>query len=428
MKKILILLAFVASLFAEDAAIEVVNRGMVLPRILVQDATMNFSNSDVKARFSRMVTGDLMVGSSFEVIEGTENVAYDAPLGAEISAKNPEFVLRYELSGGTNDINMRVKLLEVKSNAVKFEANYSQASVAKWPFLSHRAVADIARNLNLSPIEWMDKSIIISQYTNPGASRIIVADYTLTYQNTIISGGLNIFPKWANDAQSAFYYTTNEKGKATLYRYDLASGAKERITSSGGMLVASDVSRDGRKLLLTMAPADQSDIFLYDLNTRSAKRITSYSGIDVNGNFVDGDSRVVFVSDRMGNPNVFATGLNGGAVEQLVYHGKNNSSVSTWENYIVYSSRESGAEFSQRTFNLYLISTKSDYIRQLTASGVNTFPRFSSDGGSIVYIKDAGSQSAVGIIRVNENKSFSFPLNIGRLQSIDWQSLVLEFQ
>ena len=420
MKKILVLLAFVASLFAEDTAIEVVNRGMVLPKILIEDATVNFSNSDVKSRFSRMIAGDLMVGSAFEVIEGAQATTYDAPLSAEAAAKSPEFVLRYELSGGVNDINMRVKLIEVKSNSTKFEANYAQGSVPKWPFLSHRAVADIARNLNLSPIEWMDKSIIIAQYTNPGASRIIVADYTLTYQNVVLSGGLNIFPKWANDAQSAFYYTTTEKGKPTLYKFDLASGAKERITSSYGMIVASDVSRDGRKLLLTMAPADQSDIFLYDLNTRSAKRITSYSGIDVNGNFVDNDSRVVFVSDRMGNPNVFATGLNGGAVEQLVYHGKNNSSVSTWENYIVYSSRESGAEYSQRTFNLYLISTKSDYIRQLTASGVNTFPRFSSDGGSIVYIKDAGSQSAVGIIRVNENKSFSFPLNIGKLQSIDW--------
>ena len=418
MKKILVLLAFIASLFAEDNAIEVVNRGMVLPRILIQDATTNFSNGDIKARFSRMIAGDLLVGSAFEVIEGTENASYDAPLGAEASAKNPEFVLRYELNGGTNDINMRVKLIEVKSNSTKFEANYAQGNVAKWPFLSHRAVADMARNLNLSPIEWMDKSIIISQYTTPGASRIIVADYTLTYQNPVLSGGLNIFPKWANDAQSAFYYTTYEKGMPTLYRFDLTSGAKERITSSTGMIVASDVSKDGRKLLLTMAPDDQSDIFLYDLNTRSTKRITSYSGIDVNGNFVENDSRVVFVSDRMGNPNVFATGINGGAVEQLVYHGKNNSSVSTWENYIVYSSRESGV--GQRTFNLYLISTKSDYIRQLTATGVNTFPRFSSDGGSIVYIKDAGSQSAVGIIRVNENKSFSFPLNIGKLQSIDW--------
>lgn len=104
----------------------------------------------------------------------------------------------------------------------------------------------------------------------------------------------------------------------------------------------------------------------------------------------------------------------------MVFHGKNNNSVSTYQNYVVYSSRESVGDYSAKTFNLYLISTKSDYIRQLTSGGVNTYPRFSSDGGSIVFIKNAGNESAVGIIRVNENKSFQFPLRIGKLQSIDW--------
>ena len=122
----------------------------------------------------------------------------------QIAAKAPQFVLRYALSGGSSDINLHIKLLNVADGAVRFEANYGQKDLAKWPFISHRAVADIARTLNLSPIEWMDKSIIISQYTSPGASRIIIADYTLTYQNTIISGGLNIFPKWANAQQVHF--------------------------------------------------------------------------------------------------------------------------------------------------------------------------------------------------------------------------------
>lgn len=180
------------------------------------------------------------------------------------------------------------------------------------------------------------------------------------------------------------------------------------------MLVASDVSSDGTKLLITDAPEDQADIFLYDLRSGSKKRITNYPGIDVSGNFVDGDSGVVFVSDRLGYPNVFATNINGGSVEQMVYHGRNNNSISTNGSYIVYASRE-----PDRSFNLYLISTQTDYIRQLTADGKNLFPRFSSDGGSVLFIKE-GAQSSVGIIRVNENKSFQFPLKVGRIQSIDW--------
>ena len=37
------------------------------------------------------------------------------------------------------------------------------------------------------------------------------------------------------------------------------------------MVVCSDVSKDGKKLLLTMAPKDQTDIYLYDLQTKECK-------------------------------------------------------------------------------------------------------------------------------------------------------------
>ncbi|WP_419250170.1 Tol-Pal system protein TolB [Campylobacter fetus] len=421
MRKLFLLIAFCIGLSAADATIEVVNKGLVLPRIVVQDATTNFANNTLKNRFFKLMIGDLKVGSSFEVIEDYYTSSYDGDFRTNLANdKNPELILRYALGVEGNGLTLKVKLLNAKNGSVRFEGTFSQAELAKFPFLAHKSIATIARNLNLSPIDWMDKSIIISQYTSPGKSNIIVADYTLTYQKVILSGGLNIFPKWANKDQSAFYYTTYINLVPTLYKYDLATGKKTKITQSGGMLVTSDVSSDGTKVLLTMAPDDQSDIYIYDTTTKKKSRITDFKGIDVNGNFVDNDTRVVFVSDRLGYPNIFATSINGGAVEQMVFHGKNNNSVSTYQNYVVYSSRESVGDYSAKTFNLYLISTKSDYIRQLTSGGVNTYPRFSSDGGSIVFIKNAGNESAVGIIRVNENKSFQFPLRIGKLQSIDW--------
>ena len=104
----------------------------------------------------------------------------------------------------------------------------------------------------------------------------------------------------------------------------------------------------------------------------------------------------------------------------MVYHGKNNSQASTHGNYIVYSSRETKNEFGYNTFNLYLISTKSDMIRRLTVNGANKFPKFSSDGESIMFTKSSKNKSYLGIIRLNYNKSFLFKLKSGKLQSIDW--------
>ena len=418
MKKLFLLLAICLGLFAKGATIDVVNKGLVLPKIIVQDATKDFANRALQDKFFKLVVGDLKVGSAFDVSDKYYTSGFDD--SAIISAEQrADLIYRYALTQIGDQLSLKLKVLNTKTNQVRFSGEYTQ-SVDKFVFLAHKSIADMARNLNLSPIDWMDKSIIFSQYTAPGKSNIVVADYTLTYQKIVVSGGLNIFPKWANKDQNAFYYTTYIKSVPTLYKFDLNTNRKNKITQSGGMIVASDVSQDGTKLLLTMAPNDQSDIYLYDTINKSLKRVTTFSGIDVNGNFVDNDSRVVFVSDRLGYPNVFATSINGGAVEQMVFHGKNNNSISTFENYVVYSSRESVNEYAQKTFNLYLISTKSDYVRQLTADGVNTYPRFSSDGGSIVFIKSIGDSSAVGIIRVNENRSFQFPLRIGKLQSIDW--------
>ena len=418
MKKIFLLLSICVGLFSADATIDVINKGLVLPKIIVQDATKGFANKAMQDKFFKLVVGDLKVGSAFEVSDKYYTSGFDD--SAIINAdERADLIYRYSLTQLGNKLNLKFKIINVKTKQIRYNNEYTQ-SADKFVFLAHKSMVDMARNLNLSPVDWMDKSIIFSQYTSPGKSNIVVADYTLTYQKVIVRGGLNIFPKWANEDQSAFYYTSYINSIPTLYKFNLNNMHKTKITQSNGMIAASDVSKDGNKILLTMAPNDQSDIYLYDTVNKKFTRVTTFSGIDVNGNFIDNDSRVVFVSDRLGYPNIFATSVDGGAVEQMVFHGKNNNSISTFKNYIVYSSRESVNEYAQKTFNLYLISTKSDYIRQLTAGGINTYPRFSSDGGSIIFIKNLDGSSAVGIIRVNENRIFQFPLKIGKLQSIDW--------
>ena len=168
-----------------------------------------------------------------------------------------------------------------------------------------------------------------------------------------------------------------------------------------------------------MAPKGQPDIYLFDVATNKYKRVTSYSGIDVNGQFM-GKDKIIFISNRLGYPNVFSKQITTNEVEQMVYYGKSNSACSVNGEYIVYKARETSNAFSKNTFNLHLISTKTDFIRRLTAIGVNEFPRFSKDGDAILFIKNYKAQSSIGIIRLNHNKNYLFPLKYGRVQSMDW--------
>ncbi|KAA6224616.1 MULTISPECIES: Tol-Pal system protein TolB [unclassified Campylobacter] len=403
MKKILILcLLCLGIVYAEDPVIEVINKGVALPKIIVKDNSNALNDGNLKRSFYNILVNDLKVSSNFEVVsEGSESTNY---------------TFEYELTKNGKGLNLNVVIKA--GGAQKSNQNYSVNNVELYPFLSHKSVKDSVGFLGLAPVEWMDHKILIARTAGSKKSQIIMADYTLTYQKVIVDGGLNLFPKWANVEQTAFFYTAYDHDMPTLYRYDLTNNRATKILSSGGMVVASDVSNDGKKVLITMAPKDQPDVYLYDLNTKKVSQLTNYGGIDVNGNFIGEDeSRIVFVSERLGYPNIFMQGLNSKSAEQVVFHGKNNSAVSTYKDFLVYSSREPN---QSGVFNIYLMSIKSDYIRQLTANGKNLFPRFSSDGGSIVFIKHLGAQSALGVIRVNANKTFYFPLKVGKIQSIDW--------
>ena len=425
MKKIYLLLFCISFAFAEpiDATLEVVKKFGNLPNILVQNTGKDYSQREYSQRIFKMLIADLKVTGHFATQESPEVVSSAMVLNFDEYRKSKiDLIARVNAEITKENLEARLQLYDANTGLLALSKEYRSANAESYPFLAHKMAIDINDYIKAPKVDWMERMVNLSHYTKPGESEILTSDYTLTYKKQLISGGLNIFPKWANESQTAFYYT-KYLDKPTLFKFDLTNGQNHKILESNGMLVASDVSSDSTKLLLTMAPDEQADIFLYDVPSKQITKLTKYSGIDVSGNFIEDEKRVMFISDRLGYPNVFAIPLSGevsGAVEQMVYHGRNNNAASAYGNYIVYSSRETSDEFNRNTFNLYLVSTKSDFIRRLSANGVNQLPRFSKDGETIMYIKHEGNQSALGIIRLNYNKTLLFPLSGSTIQSMDW--------
>jgi len=414
-------LFFINYLFAIDATMEIVKKAHNLPTINVA-VSADSKNKKISQKIKNVIAQDLAVSGHFNVSNLNKSIAFqDTPNNKLMKENSIDLYLNIQIQQSAFDgMTLNVKLFDVNSNALVLNKSFSSTKEDRYPFLAHRTSISVNDYLKAPSIAWMDKFVIFSRYLTAKKSEIVISDYTLTYQKVIVKGGLNIFPKWANKSQESFYYTTYNKALPTVMKANLYTGKKEQILKSDGMIVTSDVSEDGKKLLLTMSPNGQPDIYMYDIEKKVKTKITKYNGIDVSGNFVENDTKVVFVSDRLKYPNIFAKKINQRGVERLVYHGRNNSSASSYKDYIVYTSREGNNEFSKGSFNLYLISTKSDFIRRLTTTGRNQFPKFSSDGESILFIKTFKGKSSLGIIRINYNKSFLFPLKTGKLQSIDW--------
>jgi len=421
MLKIVLFFIFFEFAFSIDATMEIVKNKSNLPTISVVSATDTHKEQFINTKLLKLIQKDFEVSSHFNenqiIVETKFN---ERPKYKILKDNGIDLYLVFQVTkDNKNRYIINTKLYDVNSNSMVLNKSYATSTFDRYPFLAHKIAININKYLNAPSIDWMDKFVIFSRYLDSKTSEIVIADYTLTYQKVVVKGGLNIFPKWASSKQNAFYYTSYKGLTPALMKQNLYTNRVDTILKSDGMIVCSDVSDDGKKLVLTMAPNSQPDIYVYDTQSRIKTRITKYSGIDVGGSFVENDSKIVFVSDRLKYPNIFAKKIGQNGVERMIYHGKNNSQCTTSNDYIVYSSRETDNEFGANVFNLYLISTKSDYVRRLTTNGRNQFPKFSSNGESILFIKTI-DKSYLGIIRVNYNKSFLFPLKSGKLQSIDW--------
>jgi TolB protein len=415
--KFLLVILFIFSLsHANDATIEVIKKVESLPTLAVEDSSVSYDNT-FRLKFFKSLVADLNVISLFNV-DRHHRITHYHDTNVVVENKDMDYVLRYKMfedDGGA--LNIDLKLISADNAVLSKKYRISRKNV--YMFVSHTIAYDINEFMGAKSVEWMKRRVVFSRVVAPKETEIVIADYTLAYQHTVIKGGFNIFPKWANKSQNAFYYTSLDSEKPILKYVNIQTGESKAIISSDGMMVCSDVSDDSKKLLLTMAPNGQPDIYLYDVETFKTKKLTSYGGIDVNGQFMDSNT-IIFISGRLGYPNVFSKKIDSKSVEQMVYYGKSNASCSSHGEYIVYKARESSNAFSANTFNLHLISTKTDFIRRLTATGVNEFPRFSKDGDAILFIKNYKAQSSVGIIRLNQNKNYLFPLKYGKLQSMDW--------
>jgi len=416
MKVLLVLFLFFNFAYAGDATIEVVKKVDSMPSIAVEDSSISY-NDTFKLKFFKSLIADLNVISIFNVDRHHRVTPYNDS-DVLVANKDMNYVLRYKMFEDDNGaLNVNLKLLD-RDNEV-LSKNYRVSKKEIYMFVSHAIAYDINKFMDGESVEWMKRKVILSRIVAPKKSEIIIADYTLAYQHTIVKGGFNIFPKWANRAQNSFYYTSLDSDVPTLKYVDVKSATVRNIISSDGMMICSDVSYDGKTLLLTMAKNGQPDIYTYNTESKKYKRETTYGGIDVNAQFMD-KNRIIFISSRLGYPNVFSERLETKEVEQMVYYGHSNSACSSNGEYIVYKARETSNAFDKNTFNLHLISMKTDFIRRLTATGINEFPRFSRDGDAILFIKNYKNQSSIGIIRLNHNKNYLFPLKYGKVQSMDW--------
>lgn len=147
MKKIVaIFLVFLGSLWAEDPVIDVVNSGVVLPKIIVKDNS-NLSDENLKKSFYNIIVNDLKVSSNFEVVAN--------------ATETSNYTFEYTLNKNGNTLSLNVKIKAGGSD--KSEQTYTLNGLEQYPFLAHKSVKASVNALGLAPVDWMDHKILIAR-------------------------------------------------------------------------------------------------------------------------------------------------------------------------------------------------------------------------------------------------------------------------
>lgn len=405
-------------LFAIDATLEIVKNGNKIPYIVVE--RLDSENADFGTKVLKMLVADLKVSGHFQADDGGVNKSLEVNY-KDYAEKKVDLLAQIKVAKSSNTLTATLSFYDINTSKHIFTKTYTENDIKRFPFLAHNMTIDINSYIKAPSIQWMQRLVVLSRYVGSGSSEILICDYTLTYQKVVVKGGLNIFPKWADSKQESIYYTKYLE-VPTIVKHNLATGQIEQLVGSEGVAIVTDVSKNGENLILSLSPTALSDLYIFNTKSKNLRRLTNYSGIDVDGKFVNDEKEIIFVSDRLGYPNIFMMRLDGGGTEQVVLHGRNNSAITSNGKYAVYTSRETNNEFGGNTFNLYLISLApgSNYIRRLTANGKNQMPKYSSDGGSVMYLKHYKNQSALGIIRIDYNANYFFPLSKMKIQAFDW--------
>lgn len=192
-------------------------------------------------------------------------------------------------------------------------------------------------------------------------------------------------------------YTSYREGRPNLYISDFDKKNQIFVDRSEGMKIGT-AWLGNSTLVYSHTSGRTSTIYTYDVGTRSKKVLLQRDGILTSPTVSPDGSRLIFVSDMFGTPQIFSKALPSGEAKRLTYHGNYNSapSFSPKGDLIAFVAKVSGG------FEVCTMNPDGSNQRVLTNDGtVNDSPQFSPCGRYIIYTSLKGGVNKVNVMLFN---------------------------
>ena len=157
---------------------------------------------------------------------------------------------------------------------------------------------------------------------------LMVADSDGYNPQTIVRSAEPLLsPNWSPDGRK-LAYVSFERGNSSIYVQDIATGARELLTSFRGINSTPAFSPDGRKLALSLSRSGNPEIYVMDLGSKQLTQLTNHFGIDTEPTWSADGATIYFTSDRGGQPQIYQVPATGGSASRVTFQGSYNATAS----------------------------------------------------------------------------------------------------
>ena len=219
---------------------------------------------------------------------------------------------------------------------------------------------------------------------------------------------------WSPDGKKLAYVSFETK-RPSVVIHDVASGARERVSSFKGINGSPVFSPDGSQLAMVLSRDGNPEIYVMNLADRSLRRITRNHAIDTEPSWTPDGRSLIFTSDRSRQPQIYQVDLTTNLPERLTFEGNYNARARMLDDgNLVYVHRSTG------TFHIAWQDLRRGRVVPLTRTDLDESPSVAPNGAMLIYATQDRGRGILGVVSIDGSVKYQLPSSSGDVREPAW--------
>jgi TolB protein len=195
---------------------------------------------------------------------------------------------------------------------------------------------------------------------------------------------LELTPRFSPSSQEITYIAYPGNNQPRVYLLNIETQQREPVGDFPGMTFAPRFSPDGQKVIMSLQPRGNANIFTLDLRSKRTTRLTDDAAIDTSPSYSPDGKQIVFESDRGGQPQLYVMNADGSNPHRISF-GTGSYGTPVWSprgDLIAFTRRNAGQ------FAIGVLKPDGSGERILTEGFHNEGPTWSPNGRVIMFFRN----------------------------------------